>query len=409
MSHEIRRLGHLGDGIADGPVYVARALPGEVVEGDVVDGRIATPRILTPSEDRVRAGCRHYKACGGCAVMHAADPFVADWKQGVVAAALAAQGIETAFRPIATSPPGSRRRATFAGRRLRNGALVGFHGRASHAVVAVPDCQLLHPDLVAARPACEALTRAMGPRRGELRIAVTVSQAGLDIDLSETRLPTREDRMALAEILGAHPIARISVEGDPVITAAVPTQDFDGITVTPPPGAFLQATKHGEAALRQAVTAAVGPARRIVDLFAGCGTFALPLARSAEVHAVEGDRSMTDALDQGWRQATGLKTVTTESRDLFRAPLLPDELNRFDAAVIDPPRAGAEAQMRAIADSTLTRVAAVSCNPATFARDAKLLAAAGFRLNWVQVVDQFRWSAHVELAAAFTRDHIAGN
>lgn len=161
--------------------------------------------------------------------------------------------------------------------------------------------------------------------------------------------------------------------------------------------------------LRAAVAEAVGPARRIVDLFAGCGTFALPLARTATVHAVEGDPAMTDALDQGWRKAAGLKAVTTEVRDLFRAPLLPDELNRFDSVVIDPPRAGAEAQIREIAASTVPTVAAVSCNPVSFARDAKILIAAGFRLNWVQVVDQFRWSAHVELAASFTRDHMAGN
>lgn len=409
MSHGIVRLGHLGDGIAEGPVYVARALPGEVVDGTVDGGRIAAPRILTPSTDRVRPPCRHYKSCGGCAVMHASDGFVAAWKQKVVQTALAAQGIDAPMRPIETSPPATRRRATVAGRRLRKGALVGFHGLASHTVVAVPDCQVMHPDLVASLPACEALTATMGPRRGELRIALTASPAGPDIDLQDARDPTADDRTKLADIAAAHRIARISVNGEPVIAAAPPAQSFDGIAVVPPPGAFLQATAHGEQMLRAAVAEAVGPARRIVDLFAGCGTFALPLARTATVHAVEGDPAMTDALDQGWRKAAGLKAVTTEVRDLFRAPLLPDELNRFDSVVIDPPRAGAEAQIREIAASTVPTVAAVSCNPVSFARDAKILIAAGFRLNWVQVVDQFRWSAHVELAASFTRDHMAGN
>ena len=409
MSHKVLRLGHLGDGIAEGPIYVARTLPGETVEGDVDLGRIAAPRIVTPSTDRVRPQCRHYKACGGCAVMHASDSFVAAWKQEVVETALAAQGITAPFRPIATSPSGSRRRATVAGRRLRNGALVGFHGRASHTVVAVPDCQVLHPDLIAGLPACEELTRLLGPKRSELRISLAASAHGLDIDLGGARALTVDDRQALAEIAGRHAIARISAEGDPVISAHPPVQSFDGITVVPPPGAFLQATEHGETALRQAVVEAVGPAQRIVDLFAGCGTFALPLARGAEVHGVEGDKEMTAALDRAWRQAQGLKAVTTETRDLFRAPLLPDELRRFDAAVIDPPRAGSEAQMREIAASSLTHVAAVSCNPVTFARDAKLLTQAGFRLNWVQVVDQFRWSAHVELAASFARDHMAGS
>jgi len=155
------------------------------------------------------------------------------------------------------------------------------------------------------------------------------------------------------------------------------------------------------------VRAAVGPARRVADLFAGCGTFALPLAETAEVQAVEGDRGMLAALDAGWRGAPGLKRVTHEARDLFRRPLLPDELRAFDAAVIDPPRAGGEAQVAAIAASTLPRLAYVSCNPVTFARDVARLCSAGFHLDWVEVVDQFRWSAHVELAAALGRGHIA--
>ena len=181
---------------------------------------------------------------------------------------------------------------------------------------------------------------------------------------------------------------------------------FGTARVVPPPGAFLQATREGEAVLVAAVRSAVGPARRVADLFAGCGTFALALADLSEVHAVEGSRDMLDALDRGWRHGSGLKPVTTEARDLFRQPLLADELARFDAVVIDPPRAGAEAQIRELARSDVARIAAVSCNPVTFARDARLLCDGGYRLAHVRVVDQFRWSAHVELAAAFERDHI---
>ena len=172
-----------------------------------------------------------------------------------------------------------------------------------------------------------------------------------------------------------------------------------GARVVPPPGAFLQATDHGEASLLAAVTEAIGTARRIADLFAGCGTFALPLTARAEVLAVEGDAGMTAAMDKGWRGATGLKRLTTQTRDLFRRPLEPDELRGFDAVVIDPPRAGAEAQTAAIARAKVPVIAMVSCNPATFARDARLLVAAGYRIDWVQPVDQFRWSPHVELAA----------
>ena len=181
-----------------------------------------------------------------------------------------------------------------------------------------------------------------------------------------------------------------------------PLQRFGKALVPCPPGAFLQATRQGEAALLDAVRQIVGDAKQVVDLFAGCGTFALPLAEGAEVHAAEGSSQMTAALDAGWRRAEGLKRVTHEARDLFRRPLLPDELKRFDAAVIDPPRAGAEAQVAELAKARVPRIAFVSCNPVTFARDAKQLVQAGYHLQWVQVVDQFRWSSHVELVAAFS-------
>ena len=180
-------------------------------------------------------------------------------------------------------------------------------------------------------------------------------------------------------------------------------QRFGKALVAPPPGAFLQATAEGEAALLAAVREAVGPAKRIADLFAGCGTFALPLAEQAEVLAVEGEAAMVAAMDRGWREAQGLHKVVSLTRDLFRRPLLPDELKLFDAVVIDPPRAGAAAQIAELAQSTVKVVAAVSCNPVTFARDARVLVDAGFNLDWVQVVDQFRWSGHVELAAKFSR------
>ena len=179
--------------------------------------------------------------------------------------------------------------------------------------------------------------------------------------------------------------------------------------VAPPPGAFLQATAEGAAALVDAVRAAIGPAKRVVDLFAGCGTFALPLAETAEVHAVESEAEMLAALDEGWRHGTGLHRVTTETRDLFRRPLLAQELARFDAIAIDPPRAGAAQQTEEIAKSGVPRIAAISCNPVTFARDAKCLTQAGYRLGPVRVVDQFRWSPHVELAASFTSGDISGH
>lgn len=406
MSYTIERLGHQGDGVAPGPIFVERSLPGEVVEGAVIRDRIAQPRILTPSPDRVRAPCRHFKSCGGCSVQHASDAFVERWKVEVVQSALAAQGVDARITGVATSPAQSRRRATVTGKRTRSGAMVGFHGRGSATLIEIPDCQLLLPQIMALLSAFQDLTVIGASRKAEIAIAVTWTEAGADIVVTGGKPLDGPLRIELAGFTQTHPVARLVWDDELIATQHPPRHDFDGIAIEPPPGAFLQATKAGEAALLDGVRHAVGPADKIVDLFAGCGTFSLPLARQAEVHAVESAPDMLQALDQGWRRAEGLKKVTTEARDLFRRPLLRDELRRYDAAVIDPPRAGAEAQCRLLAESDIGRIAFVSCNPVTFARDARILTDAGYILDWIQIVDQFRWSAHVELAAAFRRDHI---
>lgn len=406
MTLTIARLGHHGDGIAEGPVYVARALPGEVVTGEIEGGRIARASIVTPSPDRVAAPCPHYRSCGGCDLQHASDAFVAGWKMDVVRQALAAQGLPAPIRGIATSPPRSRRRAVLHGRRLKAGALVGFHGRASGTLTAVPECHLLTPGIIAALPAIEALVGLAASRKAEVSLAVSETESGLHVALANA-LPLDAGRFAeAARMAGAADLARLTWNGEPAAERRPPRLRLGPALVVPPPGAFLQATAEGEAALQASILEAVGDAARVVDLFAGLGTFALALAKEAEVHAVEGDGALLRALDGGWRGASGLRRVTTEMRDLFRRPLLPDELVRCDAVVIDPPRAGAEAQTAQLAASRLPRIAAVSCNPATFARDARILTEAGFRLDWIDVVDQFRWSPHVELAAAFSRDHI---
>ena len=401
----VERLGHRGDGIAQGPegqVFVPQTLPGEVVEGDQAGDLLLNTRILTPSPNRIRPPCPHARTCGGCLMQHAADPFVADWKLGIVAGALAGQGLESPLRPIETSPPRSRRRATLAARRTKGGALIGFHARASETLVAIPHCQLLHPAILATFPALEALVVTGGSRSAELSLTVTHSLGGPDVAVTGGKPLGSEMRMALARVAEAFNIARLTWDGEVVALRTMPVQRFGKALVAPPPGAFLQATAEGEAALLSAVEEAIGPARRVVDLFAGSGTFSLPLAETAEVLAVESDAAMLAALDRGWRQAQGLHRVTTEARDLFRRPLEPDEFKGFDAVVIDPPRAGAEAQTATLARSHVPVIAAVSCNPVTFARDARILTGAGYVLDWVQVVDQFRWAAHVELVARFS-------
>ncbi|MCJ8138324.1 class I SAM-dependent RNA methyltransferase [Falsirhodobacter halotolerans] len=405
------RLGHRGDAVAyvseaggpSGPVFMPRILPGEEVEGEITGDRMPAPRILTPSPDRVAAPCPHYRTCGGCALQHASDRFVAEWKRAVVVTALAGQGLEAAVDEAQTSPQRSRRRATLHGRRTKGGALIGFHGRASDALVAVPNCLLLTPALMAGFPALEALVKAGGSRSGELALTVTDSTTGLDVAVTGGKPLDAALHGMLAQLAESQGLARLTWEGEVVALRQPPLQRFGAAPVAPPPGAFLQATEAGEAALLAFVTRTVDGAKRVADLFAGAGTFALPLARQAEVHAVEGDAAMIAALDKGWRAATGLKRVTSEARDLFRRPLDADELRGFDAVVIDPPRAGAEAQVRALAASRVPRIAMVSCNPVTFARDARILVEKGFTLDRVAVIDQFRWSTHVEVAAQFTR------
>ena len=404
--YTIQRLGHLGDGIASGPLFAPMTLPGEVVTG-TPDGQTLTDiRIVRPSEKRVAPPCRHFKACGGCQLQHASDDFVAEFKLGVVKASLDAHGIETIFKPLQTSPAQSRRRATFAAKRTKKGAMAGFHGRGSDVVIEIPGCQLLDPAVLGALPIAEKLAVIGTSRKAPLAVTVTASRGGLDISVQngkELDGPLRQELAHLCDSLG---LARLTWDGEVIAMRTPPVQRFGAAKVAPPPGAFLQATPHGEAALITAVREAVGEARHVIDLFAGSGTFSLPLADRAEVHAVEGDAAMTAALDHGWRMSTGLKPVTTEARDLFRRPLLPDELAKTNAVVIDPPRAGAEAQIAEIVKAMPPVLAYVSCNPVTFARDAAVLIAAGYTLNWVQVVDQFRWSSHVELAAQFTAPEV---
>ncbi|MDG2403534.1 MAG: class I SAM-dependent RNA methyltransferase [Paracoccaceae bacterium] len=400
---KITRLGHQADGIAAGPVFVPRTLPGEVITGRLDGQAVRDVRIVTPSDHRVAAPCVHFKTCGGCQLQHASDTFVADFKTEVVRIALSAKGLSTVLRPIETSPSKSRRRAVFSARRTKKAALSGFHAHASNVIVAVPECQLLHPDLTSALPMVEALAVTGSSRKGAISATVTHSEAGLDISVTGGKPLDQVLRSELGELAKKFHLARLSWADEVIALRAPPFQSFGAAQVVPPSGAFLQATAHGEQALVLAVLGSVGGAKQLVDLFCGCGTFSLPLAQNGEVHAVESVGAMLTALDHGWRQASGLKIVTHVVRDLFRGPLLPDELEQFDAIVLDPPRAGAEAQVVEIAKTNVPRISYVSCNPVSFARDAAVLAMAGYTLDWVQVVDQFRWSSHVELASQFSK------
>ena len=402
--YRINRLGHRGHGIAEGPIYAFGTLPNEIVTGALSGDHLEQIRILEPSRHRVKPPCRHAKSCGGCALQHASDGFVEQWKVSQVETALRNQDVVCHVAKVHSSPANSRRRAVFHGRRTKNDVLVGLHGRASGMIVDVPDCQLMTQNIMDGYPALAELVRLGASRRGEIDLSVIDVAAGLDVAVSGAKELDLEMRISLAKVAEKYRFSRLSWNGEDVARRELPSMKFGKADVVPPPGSFLQATAEGESALVEAMKRAVSGSKRVADLFCGCGTFALPLAEFAEVHAVEAVPEMLEALDAGWRKSTGLKEVTTQTRDLFRRPLLEDELSKFDAVVIDPPRAGAESQCVEIVKSDLKRVGFVSCNPVTFARDAKILTSGGFKLEWIEVVDQFKWATHIEIAAQFSRD-----
>jgi len=404
----ISRLGHRGDGIADtphGPLYVPYTLPGETVEVEAFPGhpdRRHLLRVERASAERIAPICPHFGVCGGCQTQHWDFSRYSAWKRGLVVEALRDAGLEAPVGDLIDAHGEGRRRAVFHARGGPHGVLeVGFAAYRAHHIVAIDRCPVLAPSLDRALPAAWAIAEALGAEK-PLDIQVTATDAGLDIDVRGSGPLGPGRTAALARLAEAHRLARLTRHGDLIVQPAAPTIRMGKATVQLPPGAFLQATADGEATLARLVTEHVGKARTIADLFCGVGPFALRLAERARVSAADADAAAIAALRQAAR-ASGLKPVAAETRDLFRRPLAPEELKSFDAVVFDPPRQGAEAQVRQLAASRVALVIAVSCNAATFARDARILVDGGYRLTSVTPVDQFRHSAHVEIVARLER------
>jgi 23S rRNA (uracil1939-C5)-methyltransferase len=395
----IDRLGHKGDGIAPGPIFVPYALPGETIDAMVEGERGRLIAIRTPSPHRCEPFCPHFTECGGCATQHLDQETYQGWKRSLVVDALAQARVPADVAPLVDAHGDGRRRATFHARK----GLFGFARFRSHALVDLDTCPLLTPGLNAALPACRALVGVLRTRDKPLDLLVTQTITGIDIDIRGSGPITETLRLTLAGLARKHDLARLSNHGDVILEARAPLVRFGKAETIPPPGAFLQATTAADTILAGLVAEGLGSAKRVLDLFSGCGTFALALADRVPVHAVDSDKPAIAALDKAARRTQGLKTVTTLVRDLFERPYLPDELKPFDAVVFDPPRAGAEAQAKKLAASSIRRIIAVSCNPATFARDAAILIAGGYRMGIVTPVDQFRHAGHVELVASFTR------
>lgn len=402
----VDRLGHLGDGIADtadGPLFVPFALLGEHVTVERHGSRASLISVDVASPDRIAPACRHFGVCGGCALQHLAPEPYAAFKHRRVADALAAERLEAPVDPIVLLPPGTRRRATFTARRTDGGTALGYNTRGSHRLVAVEECPVLEPVLVAALPRLNRLAARLVHPKDATRFVVTATDNGLDVALIGARRIDEAERMRLPALAAELGLARLAVDGELIATIRPPSLDVGGTAVAAPPGGFVQAVAEAEAALAAIVVEAVGKARRVCDLYAGIGTFSLRLARTATVHAIEGDAAALAALEAARRFARGLKPVTTERRDLVRRPLSAKEFSRFDAVVLDPPHAGAKPQVELLARASVPRIAYVSCNPATLARDLAILVAGGYVVDRVVPVDQFVWSTEVEAVAVLSR------
>jgi len=392
---EIVRLAARGDGVTRDGRFVPMTAPGDRIADD---GTVEAGPHHTPPP------CRHFPECGGCQLQHVDDVAYAQFLCDRIAGALTAQGVAVPeIRPPHISPPRTRRRAALRVERRGVQLLLGFNAGASHRIVDMRECHILRPELFAlVAPLHGLLARLIGPRgRAEVRLAWTDQGADL---LLQGLIPEGLERAeAVTDFARAHRLARFAADdgyGAQTLWEPEPvTVTLGGVPVSFPHGAFLQATAEGEAALVAAVTEAVGEARIVADLFAGLGTFALAL--EGRVLAAEGARDAALAL----RAAAGRaqRTLFVDHRDLYRRPFDACELARFEAVVLDPPRAGAADQVDALAASPVPAIAYVSCNPATFARDAAKLVDGGYRLRWIKPVGQFRWSTHVELAACFEK------
>jgi 23S rRNA (uracil1939-C5)-methyltransferase len=387
--------------------FVPYTLAGEVVEAEPQEGhadRRKLLRVVTPSVERIEPFCPHFTVCGGCAIQHWRDDGYRAWKRSMVTDTLAQAGIDCEVGELEDAHGKGRRRIVVHARKSQRGILkVGFAAAGSRDIVPIARCPVLAPELGDALVAAEAIAEALAATNKPLDIQLTATDNGLDVDVRGSGPLDARATTTLAKLAAQHRLARLTRHGEIVAQLRPPVVAIGPASVTLPPGSFLQATQAGEDTLAAHVTALCGKVKRVADLFCGVGPFALRLAQSARVDAYDSEAGAIDALRRASQVTKGLKPLKAEARDLFRRPLLPLELNEFDAVVFDPPRQGAQAQARELARSRVPLVVAVSCNAATFARDAKMLIDGGYKLGRVTPVDQFRHTPHVELVADFRR------
>lgn len=410
VEYEISRLGAQADGVvdaADGPIFVPYALPGENVRAESQGQRARLVEVITASPHRIAPVCRHFGSCGGCAIQHLAHDEYKAWKRGSVVAAFTSRGLDVEVSDLVTVGHGARRRAVFTAKRSGREVALGFHAAGSHDVVDLTECVVIDPGIVQLLPRLKTFVAPLVPDNGEARVTVLSASNGFDVAIEIGSMGTDltpGQRARLASRAAELKLVRFSLNGDTVYQMADPTVTMGSAHVTPPPGVFLQASAAAEAAMAQIIVACLPKrAKRAVDLFSGMGAFSFALAARVGVLAVDSEAKAIGALETGKRYAKGLKPIETRVRDLMREPLSRKELGGFDLAVFDPPRAGAQAQAGMLAKSAVPVVVAVSCNPATLARDARILIDGGYKLGRVTPIDQFIYSPHVEVVAVFTR------
>jgi 23S rRNA (uracil1939-C5)-methyltransferase len=406
----IVRLGHRGDGVADtseGPVYVPFTLPGETVTVEPIAGHPDRRHLLhvdKPSHERSTPVCKHFGVCGGCALQHWSLAEYHLWKRSLVVEALAQAAVVAPVDDLIDAHGAGRRRAVLHARRGNRDVLeVGFTAPRAHHVVAIDACPILAPGLGGAIRTAWTIAETLKAASKPLDIQTTATDSGLDVDVRGSGALEAGRLAALAHVAEAHDLARLTRHGELVAQRTQPLLQIGRARVPLPPGSFLQATAEGEATLARLVADHVGKAKRVIDLFAGIGTFALRLAERARITAADSDADAIKALQRAAAGTAGLKPVDAQVRDLFRSPFVASEFKAFDAVVFDPPRQGAMAQARELAKSTVPVVIAASCDAATFARDAKILIDGGYKLDRVTPVDQFRYSHHVEIVAKFQK------
>jgi 23S rRNA (uracil1939-C5)-methyltransferase len=398
----IEGMGRRGEGVArhlNRTVFVPGTLPGEEVMAQGEGERLSLTTLERTSPERVAPFCKHYGRCGGCQLQHWREEPYRAWKASLVAEALASRGLVAEVAECLDAHGAGRRRVSLHVRRKEGVVTAGYMEPRSHTLRDIDTCPILEPLLSRVFD----IGRAVGEKLGDCDAAVTATLTGLDVSVRAERTVVEREHAKLAGLVHALGLARLAVNGEVIATAVPPRVRIGKAEVALPPGSFLQATQTGEETLARLVLEAVGKAKMVADLFCGIGPFALRLAERAKVEAFDSDRRAISALAVAVKATTGLKPVTAAVRDLFREPLVPNEMKHFDAVVFDPPRAGAEAQAKQLARSAVRTVVAVSCDAASFARDAEILVGGGYVLKRVTAVDQFKWSSHVEIVALFSR------